>query len=115
MASLTFLVLLCLVFTKFSVDAFQITNEVALVLLSSATILLIIPFKYILAFFTFDMFTRELNFRRAMVLKFRRFLRDRWETVPAAPVVVLPFENDQKGSTHLDKEINKLEAQKKSK
>ncbi|CAO2812934.1 unnamed protein product [Amaranthus hypochondriacus] len=93
----------------------QITNEVALVLLSSATILLIIPFKYILAFFTFDMFTRELNFRRAMVLKFRRFLRDRWETVPAAPVVVLPFENDQKGSTHLDKEINKLEAQKKSK
>ncbi|KAK0590196.1 hypothetical protein LWI29_023804 [Acer saccharum] len=73
----------------------QITTEVALVLLSSATILFIVPFKYILAFLLFDLFTRELEFRREMVKKFIKFLKERWDTVPAAPVVVLPFESDE--------------------
>lgn len=91
----------------------QITNEVALVLLSSATVLLIIPFKFILAFFIFDMFTRELDFRREMVLRFKRLLKDRWETVPASPVVVLPFENGQNGPVHQNKETKELEAQGK--
>lgn len=89
----------------------QITTEVALVLLSSATILLIVPFKYVLSFLIFDTFTRELEFRREMVLRFKKLVKDRWETVPAAPVVVLPFENDQKGPMH---QTNKLEAQEKS-
>ncbi|TQD99964.1 hypothetical protein C1H46_014468 [Malus baccata] len=73
----------------------QITTEVALVLLSSATILLIFPFKYVLAFFIFDLFTRELEFRREMVKRFMKLLKERWDRVPAAPVVVLPFGSEE--------------------
>lgn len=91
----------------------QVTNEIALILLSSATILLIVPFKYILSIVIFDWFTRELEFRREMVLRFMKLLKDRWETVPAAPVVVLPYENDQKGLMHQSTETNELEALKK--
>ena len=83
----------------------QITTEVALLLLSSATILLIVPFKYILSFLLFDMFTRELEFRREMVKKFMKFLRERWHAVPAAPVSVLPFENEESRSQIYLKEI----------
>lgn len=86
----------------------QVTKEVSLILLASATVLLIVPFKYILAFLIFDLFTRELEFRREMVLRFSKLLKDRWETVPAAPVTVLPFENDEKGSAHQSKETNEL-------
>ncbi|XP_020220534.1 uncharacterized protein LOC109803395 isoform X3 [Cajanus cajan] len=83
----------------------QITTEVALVLISSATILLIIPFKYIFSFLLLDMFTRELEFRREMVHKFKKLLRDRWHTVPAAPVSILPFENEESRSQIYLKEI----------
>ncbi|KAF6139502.1 hypothetical protein GIB67_005139 [Kingdonia uniflora] len=76
----------------------QITTEVALVLLFSSTILLIVPFRFVLAWFMFDLFTRELEFRREMVTKFMSFLKERWETVPAAPVVVLPFESEENRS-----------------
>ena len=69
----------------------QITTEVALVLLSAAVILLVFPFKYVLAFGLLDLFTRELEFRREMAIKFMSFLRDRWASVHAAPVVVLPY------------------------
>lgn len=92
----------------------QITNEVALILLASATVLFIVPFKYVLAFLIFDLFTRELEFRRAMVLRFMRLLKDRWETVPATPVIVLPFENEENGSTQQNKEAYELETRKKS-
>lgn len=78
----------------------QITTEVALVLLSSATILLIVPFKYVLAFVIFDFFTRELEFRREMVKKFLSFLKERWITVPAAPVIVLPYEDEDSKSVN---------------
>ncbi|KAJ4839093.1 hypothetical protein Tsubulata_037199 [Turnera subulata] len=84
----------------------QITTEVALVLFSSATILLIVPFKYIAAFLLFDLFTRELEFRREMVKKFITFLKERWNTVPAAPVVVLPFEGEQPKSTNQKERID---------
>lgn len=67
-------------------------------LLSSATALLVVPFKYILAFLLFDMFTRELEFRREMVKRFINILKERWETVPAAPVVVLPFDSAESTS-----------------
>lgn len=77
----------------------QITTEIALVLLLSSTVLLIVPFKYILSFFIFDLFTRDLEFRREMVLKFTSMLKERWDTVPAAPVVVLPYVGDKTGST----------------
>ncbi|KAL2617188.1 hypothetical protein GLYMA_08G185700v4 [Glycine max] len=83
----------------------QITTEVALVLISSATILLIVPFKYIFSFLLFDMFTRELEFRREMVKKFRNFLRERWHTVPAVPVSILPFENEESRSEIYLKEM----------
>ncbi|KAI4367108.1 hypothetical protein MLD38_022880 [Melastoma candidum] len=69
----------------------QVTTEVALVLLTSAVSLLLVPFKYILSCLIFDAFTRELEFRREMVQRFRAFLKERWEMVPAASVVVLPY------------------------
>ncbi|KAL2460491.1 Plant protein of unknown function (DUF639) [Abeliophyllum distichum] len=81
----------------------QITTEVALVLLLGSTILLIVPFKYVLAFLIFDLFTSELEFRRQMVLKFMSFLKERWDTVPAAPVVVLPFE-EKESATPIQKQ-----------
>ncbi|XP_020534678.2 uncharacterized protein LOC105633378 [Jatropha curcas] len=90
----------------------QITSEVALVLLASATILLIVPFKYVAAFVLFDLFTRELEFRREMVKKFITFLKDRWETIPAAPVVVLPFEYDESTSTNRKEKINNKRSEK---
>ncbi|CAN4110653.1 unnamed protein product [Withania somnifera] len=82
----------------------QITMEVALALLFGATTLLIVPFKYIAAFLIFDAFTRELSFRRQMVLRFMSFLKERWETVPATPVVVLPFEDDESNAPNQRKE-----------
>lgn len=67
-------------------------------LLCSATILLIVPFRYIVAFLLFDLFTRELEFRREMVTRFMSLLKERWATVPAAPVIVLPYESGEAGS-----------------
>ncbi|GFY89212.1 chromosome-partitioning protein, putative [Actinidia rufa] len=61
-----------------------ITTEVALVLLISSAILIIVPFKYILAFFLFDLFTRRLEFRREMVTKFTSLLKERWAIFPVA-------------------------------
>ena len=79
-------------------------------LLSSATVLLTVPFKYVLGFLIFDLFTRELEFRREMVKRFIDFLKARWDTVPAAPVVVLPYgsneslaEHDRKGNKDVEK------------
>ncbi|CAO2182213.1 unnamed protein product [Urochloa humidicola] len=69
----------------------EVTTQVALVLLASSAVLLVFPFKYIIAFFTFDLFTRELEFRREMVMAFMNFLKERWESIHAAPVVVLPY------------------------
>lgn len=79
-------------------NSYQVTAEVAVALLSSATILLTVPFKYVLAFLIFDLFTRELGFRKEMVKRFMSFLKQRWDMVPAAPVVVLPFESDESRS-----------------
>ncbi|KAG1328003.1 hypothetical protein COCNU_01G019370 [Cocos nucifera] len=76
----------------------EITTQVALALLGAAAILLVIPFKYILAFLLLDLFTRKLDFRREMVLKFMSFLRERWASVHAAPVIVLPYESDETDS-----------------
>ncbi|KAK9111642.1 hypothetical protein Scep_019161 [Stephania cephalantha] len=72
----------------------QVTTEVALVLLSFAVMLLIVPFRYVLAFFLFDLFTRALEFRKETVTRFMSFLKERWNTVPATPVVVLPYESN---------------------
>lgn len=74
------------------------TTEVALALLLGSTSLLLVPFKYILAFVIFDLFTRELKFRRQMVEAFMSFLKERWDAVPAAPVVVLPLEDKESGA-----------------
>ncbi|KAG6528721.1 hypothetical protein ZIOFF_010905 [Zingiber officinale] len=71
----------------------EVTSEIAMVLLGLAIILLVIPFMYILAFVIFDLFTRELDFRRKMVIKVMKFLREWWAAVHAAPVVVLPYES----------------------
>lgn len=76
----------------------QVTMEIALALLLGSTILLLVPFKYVAAFLLFDLFTRELEFRRPMVEAFTKFLKERWDAVPAAPVVVLPFKDKESGA-----------------
>ncbi|MCL7030946.1 hypothetical protein MKW94_016390 [Papaver nudicaule] len=91
----------------------QITTEIALVLLASATTLLLVPFRYILAFFLMDLFTRELEFRRETVKKFMSFLKERWDTIPAARVVVLPYESGaETPSPNPNKKTNKQGNQK---
>lgn len=95
-------------------DSFQVTTEVALLLLSSAAILLVTPFKYILSFLLLDLFTRELDFRREMVKRFINLVRERWHAVPAAPVVVLPFENDESRSVSPLKETKDQDKSKGS-
>ncbi|XP_038887912.1 uncharacterized protein LOC120077886 isoform X2 [Benincasa hispida] len=91
----------------------QITTEVALVVLSSAIILLIVPFKYVLSVLIFDLFTRELQFRQETVKRFMKFLRERWDSVPAAPVVVLPFDNAElKSSSTQQKEVEQQQKPK---
>lgn len=90
----------------------QITTEVALVVLSSAIILLIVPFKYVISVLIFDLFTRELQFRQETVKRFMKFLRERWDSVPAAPVVVLPFDNDELRSSTQHKEVEQQQKYK---
>jgi hypothetical protein len=75
-----------------------VTTQVALVLLASSAVLLVVPFKYIVACFTLDLFTRELAFRREMVAAFISFVKERWESIHAAPVIVLPYEGDSENS-----------------
>ncbi|CAL5377825.1 unnamed protein product [Camellia sinensis] len=87
---------------------FLITTEVALVLLMSSAILLVVPFKFILAFLVFDIFTGELEFRRQMVMRFMTLLKERWDAVPAAPVVVLPYEGDETRTLSQTREINDI-------
>lgn len=82
----------------------QITTKVALVLLGGAITLLVIPFKYLLAFGLLDLFTRELEFRREMVMKFNTFLKESWASVHAAPVVVLPYVNETEPGRTLPKQ-----------
>ncbi|KAK6143749.1 hypothetical protein DH2020_024097 [Rehmannia glutinosa] len=89
----------------------QVTTEVALVLLFGSTVLLLIPFKYILAFVIFDLFTRELEFRRQMVLTFMSFLKERWDAVPVAPVVVLPFEEKESKAVQ-KKQVDRVKSER---
>ncbi|XP_071691576.1 uncharacterized protein [Rutidosis leptorrhynchoides] len=86
----------------------QITTEVAMLLLFGSAVLLIIPFKYILSFVIFDLFTRELNFRKETVRKFKLFLKERWGTVPATQVSVLPFKSNDTITINQKKEKNNL-------
>ena len=83
-------------------------------LLSSATVLLTVPFKYVLAFLLCDLFTQELEFRREMVERFLSFLKERWLTVPAAPVIVLPFEDDQSKPVNQRNQTDKKAIRKKA-
>jgi hypothetical protein len=76
----------------------QVTTHVALVLLASSAVLLVVPFRYIMACFTLDLFTRELEFRRETVAAFISFVKERWESIHAAPVIVLPYEGDAENS-----------------
>lgn len=87
----------------------QVTMEIALALLVGSTVLLLVPFRYVLACLIFDVFTRELEFRRAMVEAFDNFLRERWDGVPAAPVVVLPVEEKEEEEK---KQVEKLKPER---
>lgn len=79
----------------------EVTTQVALILLASSAVLLVVPFRYILAVSTLDLFTRELEFRREMVAAFISFVKERWESIHAAPVIVLPYEGDDNSNKTL--------------
>ncbi|VAH82331.1 unnamed protein product [Triticum turgidum subsp. durum] len=79
----------------------EVTTQVALILLASSAVLLVVPFRYILAVSTLDLFTRELEFRREMVAAFISFVKERWESIHAAPVIVLPYEGDDNSNKAL--------------
>lgn len=87
------------------------SRDVALVLLSASIVFFMVPFRYICAFFLFDQFTRKLDFRKEMVKKFTIFLEEKWASVQASPVVVLPYvANDSDGElVPLTEETNKYE------
>lgn len=88
----------------------QITMEVAMVLLFGSAVLFTVPFKYVLSLLVLDLFTQELKFRKEMVVKFISFLKSRWDTVPAAPVSVLPFDSNTTDAKKKEKEdLLKLE------
>ncbi|XP_071729872.1 uncharacterized protein [Rutidosis leptorrhynchoides] len=88
----------------------QITTEVAMVLLLGSTILLTVPFKYVVSFLILDLFTQELKFRKEMVVRLKSFLKARWDTVPAAPVSVLSFNSSTNSEREKDiKNLPKLE------
>ncbi|PKA58351.1 hypothetical protein AXF42_Ash013857 [Apostasia shenzhenica] len=72
----------------------EFTTEVALLLLGAAAVLFLVPFKYIVSVLILDFFTRELEFRREMVMKFTCFVREKWAAVHAAPVVILPYQSE---------------------
>nr|XP_043627378.1 uncharacterized protein LOC122598993 isoform X2 [Erigeron canadensis] len=86
----------------------QITTEVAMVLLFGSTVLLTVPFKYVLSFLILDLFTQELDFRKEMVAKLKSFLKARWDTVPASPVSVLPFDSNNSDAKREKKETKDL-------
>lgn len=46
-----------------------------------------------------------------MVKRFRTLVRERWRAVPAAPVVVLPHENDE---SRISSPLKEIEGQEKS-
>lgn len=71
----------------------QVTTQVALALLAGSLILLVVPFKYVLSVLLLDLFTRELEFRKEMVMKFRTFIKEKWDSIDATPVVILPYES----------------------
>lgn len=87
----------------------QVTNEVAFSLLGMATVLIIFPFRYVCAFILLDVFTRELKFRQKMILQFVTFLKEWWATIPAAPVVVLPFRASSDMIMHSQSHTHTLE------
>ncbi|KAJ7517685.1 hypothetical protein O6H91_21G035200 [Diphasiastrum complanatum] len=77
----------------------QATNKAILVLVGIALILLLVPSRVLCTLLLLDQFTIELDFRKPMFLEFVNLLKDWWETIPAAPVVVLPFEKTE--SSHV--------------
>ncbi|KAI5003579.1 hypothetical protein ZWY2020_030739 [Hordeum vulgare] len=79
----------------------EVTTQLALILLASSAVLLVVPFRYILAVSTLDLFTRELEFRREMVAAFKSLVKERWESIHAAPVIVLPYEGDDNSNKAL--------------
>eukprot|EP00250_Pteridium_aquilinum_P005599 c15671_g1_i2 orf=220-2820(-) len=86
-------------------------NMVAFALLAAALVLMFVPFRYVCMFVLLDQFTCELEFRRGMVQKFVRQVQDWWEAIPAAPVVILPYERYQsKDGSNISSEVDESSA-----
>ncbi|KAG6553078.1 hypothetical protein Mapa_005415 [Marchantia paleacea] len=77
----------------------RVTNEVLMVLVGMGVSMLVVPFRYLLGMFILDQFTCELKFRENSVRQFFTYLRDWWNTIPAAPVELLPPDSSDTGDS----------------
>lgn len=69
-------------------------------LMALGVAMLVVPFRYLFAVFLLDQFTNTLQFREKSVREFFTYLGDWWNTIPAAPVVVLPPEKQEEEVYH---------------
>eukprot|EP00252_Welwitschia_mirabilis_P001826 TRINITY_DN11769_c0_g1_i1.p1 TRINITY_DN11769_c0_g1~~TRINITY_DN11769_c0_g1_i1.p1 ORF type:complete len:839 (-),score=162.79 TRINITY_DN11769_c0_g1_i1:88-2604(-) len=74
----------------------QVSYKVAFTFLAFGMLLISLPFRYVCALVLLDLFTRELAFRKKMIVKFLKFVKEQWAAIPAAPVVVLPHDDAEK-------------------
>ncbi|CAM6097741.1 unnamed protein product [Calypogeia fissa] len=80
----------------------RVTNVVLMALIALGVTMLVIPFRFLLAGVILDQFTFQLKFREKSVREFFTYLGDWWNTIPAAPVVVLPPEKQEEAQPKLD-------------
>lgn len=89
----------------------QVTNEVLMVLVGMGVSMLVVPFRYLLGMFILDQFTCELKFRENSVRQFFTYLRDWWNTIPAAPVELLPPESSDTGDSKSEQQNSPTRAE----
>ncbi|ONK64046.1 uncharacterized protein A4U43_C07F21540 [Asparagus officinalis] len=67
------------------------TTKVAFILIGTATILALIPLKYLVFLVFLEAYTREMPLRKANSEKLKRRIKEWWIRVPAAPVQLIRF------------------------
>jgi hypothetical protein len=83
-------------------NGMQVTNEVLLSLAAAGVAMLLVPFRYLVGLFLVDQFTNELKFREKSVKEFYGYIADWWNSIPVAPVIVLPHEKPEHTSDGKD-------------
>lgn len=72
----------------------QTTNKVAAVLIVTAALFALVPFKHLILLVALEVYTREMPLRKESSEKLVRRIREWWGRIPAAPVqLIKPQEN----------------------